>query len=568
MRRLAPVLAGLVTLGVVALQLDLPALWQPTDWANAGLAWVRGITDPWQQGAVIAVSTFISEDLTCLASGIIARGPELGLFTAMLACALGIWLGDLGLYLIGAGARRQLGWSGTTWQERFARHGGWLILASRFMPGARLPLYTAIGATGGRFLLFAGWSALAVALWTPVIVGAAFWFGAPAVRWLEARGAGAAWAMAGVVVTGVVLLRLLLSCISSDGRMRWRVRLIRWTHHEFWPAWLFYLPLVPWFAWLSIRYRGVMTFTAANPAMPHGGVVGESKSAIQQLLPSEWALTGTLIAGDRPQARLAALITWMQAEGVGWPIILKPDAGQRGDGVRYVRDASMALTVLTNMPEPLFAQRFHPGPGEAGIFYYRMPGGERGRIFSLTLKEFPAVIGDGQSSLGQLVSTHPRYRLQLPVFAARHAQRWETVPASGERVALAVAGNHCQGTIFRDGSASITPALEELIEAIASRIPGFDIGRFDVRFASLEGFMAGEDLAIVEVNGVTSESTNIYDPAWSLWQSYRVLFGQWALLFRVGAANRARGIAPSSMLTVARDMVTFYRQRGPARLAD
>ena len=43
------------------------------------------------------------------------------------------------------------------------------------------------------------------------------------------------------------------------------------------------------------------------------------------------------------------------------------------------------------------------------------------------------------------------------------------------------------------------------------------------------------------MNGVTSEATNIYDPANSLWKAYGVLARQWRLAFEIGAANRARG---------------------------
>ena len=87
----------------------------------------------------------------------------------------------------------------------------------------------------------------------------------------------------------------------------------------------------------------------------------------------------------------------------------------------------------------------------------------------------------------------------------------------------------------------MTPALERRIDDIAQRMPGFFIGRFDVRYSSVERFKAGEDLAIVELNGATAESTNIYDPDGSLFHAYRTLFRQWSLVFAIGAANRRLG---------------------------
>lgn len=72
----------------------------------------------------------------------------------------------------------------------------------------------------------------------------------------------------------------------------------------------------------------------------------------------------------------------------------------------------------------------------------------------------------------------------------------------------------------------------------ARRFGGFFVGRFDVRYSDEAEFRAGRGFAIVELNGVASESTNLYDPAWPLWRAYRTLFRQWALLFRIRDANR------------------------------
>jgi hypothetical protein len=73
---------------------------------------------------------------------------------------------------------------------------------------------------------------------------------------------------------------------------------------------------------------------------------------------------------------------------------------------------------------------------------------------------------------------------------------------------------------------------------------------------------------VIELNGVTSESTNIYDPTWSLARAYRTLFRQWSLLFQIGHANRARGIPASSALQLLRELFRHVRTREGRRLAD
>ena len=156
------------------------------------------------------------------------------------------------------------------------------------------------------------------------------------------------------------------------------------------------------------------------------------------------------------------------------------------------------------------------------------------------------IVGDGVSTVEELIWAHPRYRMQADTFLARHADLLVRVLECGERLPLGMAGNHCQGTLFLDGHDLITPALEKRIDAIARTFDGFFVGRFDIRYGDVERFKAGADLAIVELNGATAESTNIYDPQTTLFDAYRQLFRQWSIVFSIGAANRAAGAPVTS----------------------
>ena len=71
------------------------------------------------------------------------------------------------------------------------------------------------------------------------------------------------------------------------------LRISRW---EYWPPWLTYLPVVGYVMWLALRHRSLTLFTAANPAMPAGGFVGESKFEILRGL----APSGDFIARSGP----------------------------------------------------------------------------------------------------------------------------------------------------------------------------------------------------------------------------------------------------------------------------
>jgi len=132
-------------------------------------------------------------------------------------------------------------------------------------------------------------------------------------------------------------------------------------------------------------------------------------------------------------------------------------------------------------------------------------------------------------------------------YLRKNAERIQDVPAAGERVQLVEIGTHCRGAIFLDGGDTSTPALEEVIDRIAKTFDGFFFGRFDIRVPSRQDFMAGRNMKIVELNGVTSEATHIYDPKLSLFDAYRVLFQQWRIAFEIGDLNRVRGILPASV---------------------
>lgn len=520
-------------------------------------------------------STFVSEDLACIAAGLlVARGAS-SWPDAVIACAAGIWIGDLGLWLIGriAGAR-VLAWRRVADRlpahadRRFAAwfdaHAARAIVASRFAPGTRLPLYLAAGASRRSFVRFASWTAVAVALWTPILVAGGFLLGERLTRWLAVGRLVSIIA----VLAALAAWRLAIRLGSVRARQRLTAAIARLWRWEFWPMGVFYAPVAGWTAWLAARHGGYRTITAANPGMPDGGVVGESKFAILSRLPDEWTIPSAIVEPGPPESRVASLRGIMDARGWRFPLVLKPDVGQRGSGVRLARGDADAADYLARLAAQVLVQPYHPGPYEAGVFYYRRPGAGRGRILAITDKHFPFVVGDGRSSLEDLIWTHPRCRMQARTFLARLGDRRAEIPADGERVPLAIAGNHAQGTLFKDGRHLITPALEAAVDAIARHYDGFFIGRFDVRYRDREAFMAGRDLAIVELNGATAECTNIYDPDRSLLAAYRTLFLQWRLVFEIGAANRRAGRPASSTQRLVHLLREHLRAATPFAVSD
>ena len=121
----------------------------------------------------------------------------------------------------------------------------------------------------------------------------------------------------------------------------------------------------------------------------------------------------------------------------------------------------------------------------------------------------------------------------------------------GDTVRLSLIGSTRVGGRYEDGSALASDALLAAIEAVARDMPSFHAGRFDVRYRSLQDLRRGR-FTIMEVNGAGSEAVHAWDPKYSVWQVYRMVFAKQRLLFALGAANRARGHRPIGMLALAR----------------
>ncbi|MCZ7650556.1 MAG: alpha/beta fold hydrolase [Thermoanaerobaculia bacterium] len=512
---------------------------------------------------LLAVGTFVSEDLACVGAGLLVARGSLGFAAATAACLAGIFVGDLLLYAAGrrfgriAVRRAPLRWFVSEPALRraarwFVEEGPRVILVSRFTPGTRSATYLAAGLLQVPGRRFARWLLVAAALWTPLLVGvsavagrgllAFLWRLPHAPFWLLLLVPALLWLLAGVI-SGLVTWRgrrLLLS--------RWR----RLRHWEFWPLWLVQLPIVLWVLALGLRHRCLTLFTAANPGIPDGGFVGESKAAILGALASDpegeaaasVARFAFLPAGEDPAARRERLRAAITDLGLAYPVVLKPDVGERGRGVAVVRSEEEATRYLAGTPRALLVQEHVPGE-EYGVFYARPPGSPHGEVLSITAKEFPQVTGDGRRTLEELLLADDRAVAMARFFLDLHVDRLDEVPAPGERIALTEIGNHCRGTVFRDGTRLRTPELAAALDRMVAGFAGFSFGRFDLRAPTAAALRAGGPFRVLELNGVSSEMTHIYDPQAGLVAAWRTLAGQWRLAFAIGAVQRARGARPT-----------------------
>ena len=316
-------------------------------------------------------------------------------------------------------------------------------------------------------------------------------------------------------------------------------------YYEYWPFWLFFLPLVPYWLYLALRARSLTYFTAANPGIEHSGVFGESKiDILRKIDPKYLPITLFFHAGTD----WMNVLEEMGEAGLKFPVIIKPNVGERGSQVEKLENLEGLKSYLENNSESFIIQEFVSYPVELGVFYYRIPGTQERGINSLVMKDFLTVEGDGMSTIRQLILKNERAHLQLESLEFKLGDQLSDILPKGELRLLQPIGNHCLGTKFLSGQHLINEQMVQVFDQIASTIEGFNIGRFDLKVTSLEDLMQRKNIKIMELNGVTSEPAHIYDPKYNLYQAYRDTSKTMKIMYRVSQQNRKLGAKVTPVL--------------------
>lgn len=515
---------------------------------------------------LIALSTLVSEDFACLTAGALAAQGRFSFLFAVSASVFGIYLGDILLFLAGRFfGRKIINIAPFRWfvtesaiersSQWFGKNGVKAILFSRFVPGLRLPTFLVAGFLRTNFWLFSLYFFIAVVLWTPLLVGFSYLLAKGVINTPYVDPTNLWMVILGLVIGLYFLVHLLVKLATYKGRRMLVGKLRRMRHWEFWSPKVFYPPVLIYVAYLAIKYRGLTTFTCANPAILASGFIGESKDEIYRGLAESgknapFLLRYIFLLKDS-ETKLENARRFITENNLDFPIALKPNAGERGNAVFIIKNEAELEARLLEIKQDAILQEFADGD-EFGIFYYRLPDEKRGQIFAITEKQFPEVVGDGKTTLENLILRDKRAVCMANKYFERHQENLLEIPKQGEKVKLVDIGTHSRGAIFLDGIRLKTDELETAFDDICQEYKGFYFGRFDVRTPSIEDFKRGLNFKIIELNGVTSEATSIYDAKNSLFTAYRILFAQWKIAFEIGAQNRSRGTMPTSLVNLTK----------------
>ena len=218
-------LAAVSPAGAAAPPVASLANWLPTAERLVGLP-------PWLQVLFIIAGTLISEDLTCITVGTLIHHHQIDWRLGGVSCFLGIYIGDLLFFFLGRlGGQRLLRmrfFSRNVGTKRLEEFGAWFdrrpwaaIMACRFLPGIRVPLYLSVGALTHRTKAFFWWTCFFAFVWTPALIALVVLLGETVFQRLFGRG----WT--GIILTILAIYLIVRTAIllsTADGRAKLAAR--------------------------------------------------------------------------------------------------------------------------------------------------------------------------------------------------------------------------------------------------------------------------------------------------------------------------------------------------------
>ena len=281
-----------------------------------------------------------------------------------------------------------------------------------------------------------------------------------------------------------------------------------------------------------------MYFSATNPAMKYGGVMGESKFKVLGMIPGRY-LPRTMVI--RFPISISSILHDLANSNIIYPFIIKPDVGERGKDVELIGNEEQLCAYLTGKTQNLIVQEYIGNGLEFGILFYRYPGEAYGRVTSVTSKGYLTITGNGQQTLRQLIKNEIRAVGRIDYLSGKYRANLDEIIPKGHEILLEPIGNHCRGTVFYNANHLINQRLHHVLNSIALEIEGFFYGRFDLKVPTIEDLYDGRNIRILELNGVSSEVAHIYDPEYSLWKAYKDVFWHMKIIWQIARENNRNG---------------------------
>lgn len=293
--------------------------------------------------------------------------------------------------------------------------------------------------------------------------------------------------------------------------------------------------------WYIIKSKAVWFFTPSNPKITFGGLEGEPKKEMYNLLPEIlYPSTFTVL----PNEAIADIERKLLLNGIVYPFIVKPEVGGQGILLRKININEELQRYHSLMPWEYIVQQLVQYPMEVSIFYIRHPENTKGIVTGFLHKIPLQVLGNGKDTLETLVAQHPKGNKLKAALNKKHNEKWKEVIPAGEKYMLSYAANHNRGAQFIDLKNEIDDRLVTLFDNISSTGNEFYYGRYDIMCTNVQDFKAGKNFTILEYNGCGAEPNHFYDTGYTLLGAYKEILKHWKALYEISKHNAGLGIKP------------------------
>ena len=315
------------------------------------------------------------------------------------------------------------------------------------------------------------------------------------------------------------------------------------TNWEAWPFALLYAPIAPYWAWLMIKSRAVWFFTPCNPKLTFGGMEGEPKREMYDLLPLHLYPTTINILPKLPFDEVKKAVA---AANIAYPLIVKPEVGGQGILFRKLDTEAELAQYHSLMQFEYIIQNMVHYPMEVSVFHIRYPHSQKGIVTGFLHKIPLHVIGNGVDTLALLINNHPKAKKFATDMLGKHVNNLAQVVMLGEKYVLSYAANHNRGAQFVDLKSEIDYKLVSVFDKLSLQINDFYYGRYDIMCSSVADLKNGINFAILEYNGCGAEPNHFYDTGYTLLKAYAEILKHWKHMYAISLFNRQQGIQPWS----------------------
>jgi hypothetical protein len=309
---------------------------------------------------------------------------------------------------------------------------------------------------------------------------------------------------------------------------------------EQWPFKILYAPIVPVWFWYMVRSRAVWFFTPSNPKLTFGGMDGEPKKEMHDLLP---VYLCPRYFNVKPSDDFSEIRNQLVQNRIQYPLIVKPEVGGQGILFRKIENELHLKEYHSKIPADYFIQEYINYPVEVSLFYYRYPFEKKGAITGFLQKVPMRVTGDGTHTLEELILNNPKTKKRWKELKLKHENNFGKIIPSGETYILSYAANHNRGAHFIDLSSEINDDLVAMLDEISLSINDFFYGRYDIMCLSVADLKQGKNFVILEYNGCGAEPNHFYDTGYTLTGAWKEILKHWRILYKISKYNNRQGIA-------------------------